>query len=300
MSVVASSFPLKNARSAFVSIRHAYVVIIPIITSEGGSRHENILGAALATGRPIPPSAPSASSATYPRDPSRSSRTLAHQRRHRARRAAGDDRAGPAPPSTSPTRTRRRARSAPWACARAPAGAGPPPGTRSVTCPRSPRRARARARARALDRRVWKRLAEKTHAGLAGATPHPPHVGNARVRTRAFERAPATAAFPSLVCFEFETFLRRFQPPSAACRDLSASSSAPRRRARPPRTLVAGWSHKRKKVCLPTSRTVRGTRRAASSRATRSSAWTFSRPRPRPDAARRCSGSRRSLRKPSL
>ena len=232
-------FSLKE-RVRLDSSRRHHVVIIPIITSEGGSRHENILGAALATGRPIPPSAPSASSATYPRDPSRSSRTR-RTSAGTARGAAGDDRA-----VRPHRRRRRRARvdahdRRPGVCTRA-AGAGPPPGTRPVTCPRSPRRARARTRRARLDRRVWKRLAKNTRR-LGRRDADSPHA-RSNARSNASSLSPRSRP---LVCFEFETFLRRFLSPSAACRSPSSSSSAPRRRAFS-RTRVAGWSHKRKKV----------------------------------------------------
>ena len=85
------------------------------------SSRKNPRGRARPGRRPIPPSAPSASSAAQPRHPSR-----------------GFDARVVRP-------ARRRARSTPGARARARAGAGRQPGTRSRTCPRSPRAARAAA-----------------------------------------------------------------------------------------------------------------------------------------------------------
>ena len=302
MSVVASSFPVKNA----VDQRSAARLAGTRMSSSYRSSHRRRFSSRKRPrGRARHRSTDTALRADrvlrdVPAGPVSQLQDASHQRRHRARRALGRDRPKSSGPtsSTSPTRTRRRARSAPWACARAPAGAGPPPGTRSAT---AATHHGVRARARTARRLAAASEApRRKNTRRLGRRRRPPHAG-----TRAFERARSNAS--SLPPRSRHSFVLNLKP------FFVASFRRPRRVVRHPlllrrrdvalflvRASPVGPTNAKRSRRLPTSRTVRGTRRAASSRATRSSAWTFSRPRPRPDAARRCSGSRRSLRKPSL
>jgi hypothetical protein len=111
--------------------------------------------------------------------------------------------------------------------------------------------ARAHAARAALTAASGSASPKKTHAGFAGATPHPPHVGNAPgtrvvVRFFLFERELPTTPFPSLDSKQTSS-LRRFLLPSV-CRSPSSSSSAPVRAFSRTVTRVAGGSHKRKNV----------------------------------------------------